>query len=67
MLVNADSLEAILQNQVTVACWECEAPAPQFVEAPIPVASQQHRSVRLCQSCYVSCYLPLAADVDKSA
>jgi hypothetical protein len=63
MLANADPLEPIRLGRMTLICWECEAPTSHAVEVPIPALSSQRRTVRLCQSCYWSCYLPVTADV----
>jgi hypothetical protein len=48
--------------QGTIVCWECDEVTGDFVQVPIPVSWRTPCTVRICQACYQSCYLPLVRD-----
>jgi hypothetical protein len=41
-------------------CWNCDSPADVTTEIALRTQSGRHVRFRLCDTCYVGAYLPLA-------
>ena len=52
-----------MDSPAETICWECEATTNRPMVVSLAVPSRRTGSLLLCQSCYLTCYLSLIAEI----